>query len=72
MLMKWQTHAQIRDWLAKNISRAVADETRIIYGGSANAKNCNELYAKPDINGFLVGGASLKAEFVDIINCTKN
>jgi triosephosphate isomerase len=66
-----QTHAQIRDWLAKNISTSVADETRIIYGGSATAANCNELYSQPDINGFLVGGASLKEEFVKIINCTK-
>ena len=49
----------------------VAESTRIIYGGSASGSNCDELYAKPDINGFLVGGASLKAEFVDIINCTK-
>jgi triosephosphate isomerase len=48
----------------------VADETRIIYGGSANAGNCDELYSMEDINGFLVGGASLKAEFVNIINCT--
>jgi triosephosphate isomerase (TIM) len=67
---KSQTHANIRDWLSKNISTKVADNTRIIYGGSANAKNCNELFAKPDINGFLVGGASLKAEFIDIIKCT--
>lgn len=65
-----ETHAQIRQWLASNISQNVADETRIIYGGSANAGNCNELYSMEDINGFLVGGASLKAEFVDIINCT--
>mmetsp|Transcript_1313 Transcript_1313/g.2133 ORF Transcript_1313/g.2133 Transcript_1313/m.2133 type:complete len:258 (-) Transcript_1313:65-838(-) len=65
-----ETHAEIRTWISKNISASVADETRIIYGGSANAKNCNELYAMDDINGFLVGGASLKAEFIDIINCT--
>ena len=64
------THADIRTWLADNISGAVADETRIIYGGSANGRNCDDLYAKPDINGFLVGGASLKEEFVKIINCT--
>lgn len=67
-----ETHAQIRQWLATNISQNVADETRIIYGGSANAKNCDELYSMEDINGFLVGGASLKAEFVNIINCTGN
>lgn len=66
-----ETHADIRAWLAKNISPAVAAETRILYGGSATAGNCNELYACPDINGFLVGGASLKPEFVSIINCTK-
>ena len=66
-----ETHEQIRAWLKKEISADVADETRIIYGGSASASNCDDLYAKPDINGFLVGGASLKAEFADIINCTK-
>lgn len=66
-----ETHADIRKWLAANISQNVADTTRIIYGGSASAANCDELYAKPDINGFLVGGASLKEEFVKIINCTK-
>lgn len=66
-----ETHAEIRAWLKKNVSATVAAETRIIYGGSATASNCKELYAQPDINGFLVGGASLKAEFVDIINCTK-
>jgi len=65
-----ETHAHIRDWLSTNVAKNVADETRIIYGGSANAKNCDELYACADINGFLVGGASLKAEFVNIINCT--
>lgn len=66
-----ETHAEIRQWLSKNVSTGVAAETRIIYGGSASAANCDALYSKPDINGFLVGGASLKAEFVDIINCTK-
>ena len=63
--------AEIRQWLSKNISPAVAAETRIIYGGSASGANCDELYAMHDINGFLVGGASLKEEFVKIINCTK-
>ena len=64
------THAEIRQWLSKNISPTVAAETRIIYGGSASGANCDELYAMKDINGFLVGGASLKEEFVKIINCT--
>jgi len=66
-----ETHAEIRKWLSKNVSATVAAETRIIYGGSANGANCKDLYSKPDINGFLVGGASLKPEFIDIINCTK-
>ncbi|KAL7746443.1 triosephosphate isomerase [Sorochytrium milnesiophthora] len=63
-----EVHAYIRDWLAKNVNKQVADATRIIYGGSVNAKNCNELAKKQDIDGFLVGGASLKPEFVDICN----
>ena len=40
---------------------------RIQYGGSANAKNAPELSKCPDVDGFLVGGASLKAEFADIV-----
>lgn len=65
-----ETHAEIRTWLADNVGADVADSTRIVYGGSVSGASCNELYAQPDINGFLVGGASLKPEFVDIINCT--
>lgn len=65
-----ETHADIRAWLSKHVSPEVAAETRIIYGGSATASNAAALYAKPDINGFLVGGASLKPEFVQIINST--
>ncbi|KAI1187037.1 triose-phosphate isomerase-like protein [Nemania serpens] len=64
-----EVHASIRAWLAKNVSQSVADETRILYGGSVSEKNCKELSKQPDIDGFLVGGASLKPAFVDIINC---
>ncbi|KAI0912984.1 triose-phosphate isomerase-like protein [Ustulina deusta] len=64
-----EVHASIRDWLAKNVSQSVADETRILYGGSVSEKNCKELSKQQDIDGFLVGGASLKPAFVDIINC---
>ncbi|KAI0118665.1 triose-phosphate isomerase-like protein [Nemania sp. FL0031] len=64
-----EVHASIRQWLAKNVSQSVADETRILYGGSVSEKNCKELSKQPDIDGFLVGGASLKPAFVDIINC---
>lgn len=70
-LQAQETHAAVRAWVKQNISEVVAQETRIVYGGSATASNCKELYAQPDINGFLVGGASLKPEFIDIINCTK-
>jgi len=62
-----ETHAAIRQWIAANVSADVAAKIRIQYGGSANAKNAPELSACPDIDGFLVGGASLKAEFADIV-----
>ena len=63
-----EVHAAIRAWLKKEVSDKVADETRIIYGGSVNEKNCKDLSKQPDIDGFLVGGASLKPAFTDIIN----
>ncbi|CAJ1968877.1 unnamed protein product [Sphenostylis stenocarpa] len=64
-----EVHAAVRDWLKKNFSVEVASKTRIIYGGSVNASNSAELAKKEDIDGFLVGGASLKGpEFATIIN----
>ena len=63
-----EVHAAIREWLAKEVSQTASDNTRIIYGGSVSEKNCNELAKEKDIDGFLVGGASLKPAFVDIIN----
>ncbi|KAM5467367.1 triosephosphate isomerase [Microsporum audouinii] len=63
-----EVHASIREWLAKTVSPAVSEATRIIYGGSVNEKNCRELAKQKDVDGFLVGGASLKPAFVDIIN----
>ena len=62
-----EAHVAIRAWLAANVSPAVAAATRIIYGGSVSGANCATLAAQPDIDGFLVGGASLKPEFVDIV-----
>ena len=62
-----ETHKAIRDWIAKEVSPSVAAGIRIQYGGSANAKNAPELSAGPDIDGFLVGGASLKPEFKEIV-----
>ena len=49
------------------MDQTTADEIRIQYGGSANAANAAALAAMPDIDGFLVGGASLKPEFADIV-----
>lgn len=63
-----EVHAKLREWLAKNVSEEVSLSTRIIYGGSVTAANCRELAQKSDVDGFLVGGASLKPEFVQIIN----
>jgi len=62
-----ETHAEIREWMAKNVSPEVAGAVRILYGGSVNGANSADLIEKPDIDGFLVGGASLKPEFSDII-----
>ena len=50
----------------------VAENVRILYGGSVTAANCRDLAACPDIDGSLVGGASLKPDFVAIVNATKN
>lgn len=63
-----EVHKAIREWLKNEVNNKAADETRIIYGGSVNEKNCRNLSLQPDIDGFLVGGASLKPAFVDIIN----
>jgi len=63
-----EVHARIREWFGKAVSKEVAETTRVIYGGSVTAKNSSDLSTQPDIDGFLVGGASLKPEFVDIIN----
>lgn len=62
-----ETHGHIREWLAKNVSAEVASSIRIIYGGSVKGSNANALLSCPNIDGFLVGGASLLPEFVDII-----
>ena len=69
--MAEETHSQIRDWLCENISPEVAQATRIIYGGSVKPANCDALFAKANIDGFLVGGCSLKADFLKIIESTK-
>jgi len=62
-----ETHAALRNWISANVSADVAAAIRIQYGGSANAKNAEELSKCADVDGFLVGGASLKPEFKDIV-----
>ena len=87
-----EAHADIRTYFAKAVTPGVANNIRIIYGGSVTANNSKELgqwkfffyyYQKviyvfhirtarqQDVDGFLVGGASLKPEFADIINARK-
>ncbi|MBQ8663220.1 MAG: triose-phosphate isomerase [Eubacterium sp.] len=61
----------IRACIAELYDEATAEAIRIQYGGSVNAKTAPELFAKPDIDGGLVGGASLKPEFGDIVNYKK-
>ena len=60
--------AAIRACIRELYGEAVAEEIRIQYGGSVNAGNAAELFAQPDIDGGLVGGASLKADFGKIVN----
>lgn len=63
-----EVHQDLRKWLTKNVSADVANSVRIIYGGSVTGANAQELAKEKDIDGFLVGGASLKPEFVQIVN----
>ncbi|MBO7316456.1 MAG: triose-phosphate isomerase [Paludibacteraceae bacterium] len=57
-----EIHAYIRGLVAEKYGNEVADNCTILYGGSCNAKNAAGLFANPDIDGGLIGGASLKAE----------
>ncbi|MBQ1843455.1 MAG: triose-phosphate isomerase [Lachnospiraceae bacterium] len=61
----------IRDTIAEVYDTDTAEKIRIQYGGSMNAGNCKELLAKPDIDGGLIGGASLKPDFGQIVNYNK-
>ena len=63
--------AAIRATLAEIYDTDTAEKIRIQYGGSMNASNCAELLAKPNIDGGLIGGASLKADFGKIVNYNK-
>ena len=67
-----EIHAFIRSTIAEKYGEEIADQTSILYGGSCKASNAPELFAKPDIDGGLIGGASLKvADFKGIIDAWK-
>ena len=67
-----EMHAHIRGLFAKKYGKAVADHVPILYGGSVKSANAKELFHSPDVDGGLVGGASLQAaEFTSIIRSLK-
>jgi len=66
-----EAHAAIRKMIASSVSEEVANGVRILYGGSVSPENCKDLIEKPDIDGFLVGGASLKPSFTEVISACK-
>ncbi|MBN8676880.1 MAG: triose-phosphate isomerase [Chitinophagales bacterium] len=71
-LQAQEMHKSIRDLVAKKYGKAVANDTTILYGGSCNAQNAAELFAQPDVDGGLIGGASLKADdFAVIVGALK-
>ena len=63
-----EVHAFIRSFLAEKYGETVANDTTILYGGSCKPSNAPELFAKPNIDGGLIGGASLKADFGKVVN----
>ena len=66
-------HAFIRQTIAEQYTAEVAEETSILYGGRCNSKNADELFSQPNVDGGLIGGASLKADdFMAIIQARQN
>lgn len=67
-----EMHAHIRTQIARNYGETVAGNIPVLYGGSVKASNAKEIFGKPDVDGGLVGGASLIAdEFIQIIKALK-
>ncbi|MEB3029739.1 triose-phosphate isomerase, partial [Parvimonas micra] len=63
-----EVHAFIRETLANQYDQQLADDTTILYGGSCNPSNAPDLFSQKDIDGGLIGGASLKSrDFTDIV-----
>jgi triosephosphate isomerase len=67
-----EVHGELRNWISNKVSKEVANAVRIIYGGSVTEQNANELITQADIDGFLIGGASLKPGFNTIVEAHKN
>ena len=68
-----EIHKYIRETIAAKYGKTTADNTTILYGGSCNAQNAAQLFANPDVDGGLIGGAALKAEdFAVIVKSVKN
>jgi len=64
-----EAHSFIREWLGRNLSPEAGERTRLLYGGSVKPDNFTDLLKQPDVDGALVGGASLEvASFCDIMN----
>src|SRR5690606_744377 len=63
-----EVHASMRETVANQYTERTAESTTIIYGGSCNPANANELFSQADIDGGLIGGASLKSrDFLEIV-----
>ena len=63
-----EVHSFVRKLIASQYGNQVADDTTILYGGSCKPSNARELFSQPDVDGGLIGGASLKADdFMGII-----
>jgi triosephosphate isomerase (TIM) len=64
-----EMHEFIRETIRKQYGSSIAEEVSILYGGSVKPDNAREIFSKPDVDGGLIGGASLKADdFVAIVN----
>ena len=65
-------HFEIRRHIAGQYGDAVAQDISILYGGSANEKNAADLFAQPDVDGGLIGGASLKSRaFTEVVKAAQ-
>jgi triosephosphate isomerase len=68
-----EMHAHLRSTVAGQYGESIANQVSILYGGSVKASNAKELFSCPDVDGGLVGGASLvAADFIEIIRSLKS